>query len=268
MTVTTDVLSEVKDGIAIWRMNRLDTRNAISDGNMINNLVSLAEEAQKNTQIRVIILTGNGPAFSSGGNVKKIRAEMTESDKTPHELAAWYREGIQRIPLAFQSLDIPIIGAVNGPAIGAGCDLTCMCDIRIAAESARFAESFVKLGIIPGDGGSWLLPRAVGLAKASEMAFTGDPIDAQEALKFGLVSKVVPDDQLIDEAIALAKRIAVNPPVSVRMAKQLIREGQRTDLETHLQTAAVMQAVSHRTDDHREAMNAIFEKRKGEFKGR
>tara|TARA_R110002074_G_scaffold189899_3_gene355859 strand:- start:12632 stop:13435 length:804 start_codon:yes stop_codon:yes gene_type:complete len=267
--LTTDVTSEVtEDGIAIWRMNRVDTRNAISDGQMINDLVSLAEDAQKNPQIRVVILTGNGPAFSSGGNVKKIRDEMTESDKTPHELATWYREGIQRIPLAFQNLDVPIIAAVNGPAIGAGCDLTCMCDIRIAAESARFAESFVKLGIIPGDGGSWLLPRAVGLAKASEMAFTGDPISAQEALQFGLVSKVVPDEQLMDEAIALAKRIAVNPPVSVRMAKQLIREGQRTDLDTHLQMAAVMQAVSHRTDDHREAMNAIFEKRKGDFKGR
>ncbi|OUR90064.1 enoyl-CoA hydratase, partial [Cycloclasticus sp. 44_32_T64] len=129
-------------------------------------------------------------------------------------------------------------------------------------------ESFVKLGIIPGDGGSWLLPRAIGLAKASEMAFTGEPISSEEALKFGLVSKVVPDEQLMDEAIALAQRIAVNPPVSVRMTKQLIREGQRTDLNTHLQMAAVMQAVSHRTDDHREAMDAIFEKRQGEFKGR
>lgn len=267
-SVTTDVISEVKDGIAIWRMNRVDTRNAISDGNMINDLVSLAEQAQKDSQIRVVILTGNGPAFSSGGNVKKIREEMTESDKTPHELATWYREGIQRIPLAFQALDVPIIAAVNGPAIGAGCDLTCMCDIRIAGQSARFAESFVKLGIIPGDGGSWLLPRAIGLAKASEMAFTGEPISSEEALKFGLVSKVVPDEQLMDEAIALAQRIAVNPPVSVRMTKQLIREGQRTDLNTHLQMAAVMQAVSHRTDDHREAMDAIFEKRQGEFKGR
>lgn len=266
--MTTDVISEVKDGIAIWRMNRLDTRNAISDGKMIDDLVSLAEQAQKDSQIRVVILTGNGPAFSSGGNVKKIRQEMTDSNKTPHELAAWYREGIQRIPLAFEALDVPIIAAVNGPAIGAGCDLTCMCDIRIAAQSARFAESFVKLGIIPGDGGSWLLPRAIGLAKASEMAFTGDPISAEEALSFGLVSRVVADDQLMDEALTLAKRIAVNPPVSVRMTKQLIREGQRTDLPTHLQMAAVMQAVSHRTDDHREAMEAIFEKRQGVFNGR
>lgn len=266
--MTKSVVSEVKDGIAIWRMDRIDTRNAISDANMIEELVNLAEEAQKDLNIRVVILTGNGPAFSSGGNVKKIREEMTESDKTPHQLATWYREGIQRLPLAFDKLDVPIIAAVNGPAIGAGCDLTCMCDMRIAAESARFAESFVKLGIIPGDGGSWLLPRAVGLAKASEMAYTGDPISAQEALACGLVSKVVADEDLMDEAIKLAKRVAVNPPISVRMAKQLMREGQRTELETHLQMAATMQAVSHRTEDHREAMNAIFEKRKPEFKGK
>ena len=261
------VIKEFIEGVEIWRMNHVKTRNAITDLDMINTLVFLAEQAQKNTQVRAVILTGNGPAFSSGGNVKEIRAEMTESDKTPHELATWYREGIQRIPLAFQALDVPIIAAVNGPAIGAGCDLTCMCDMRIAAESAQFAESFVKLGIIPGDGGAWLLPRAVGLAKAAEMAFTGDAINAQEALNFGLVSKVVPDDQLMQAAMALAKRIAVNPPVSVRMAKQLMREGQRTTLDTHLQMAAVMQAVSHRTDDHKEAMDAIFEKRKGNFKG-
>ncbi|HIG78940.1 MAG TPA: crotonase/enoyl-CoA hydratase family protein [Cycloclasticus sp.] len=265
--MTDAVIKEFKDGIEIWRMNHVETRNAITNRQMIDTLVLYAEQAQQNTQVRVIILTGNGSAFSSGGNIKEIRAQMTESDKTPHELATWYREGIQRIPLAFEKLDVPIIAAVNGPAIGAGCDLTCMCDMRIAAQSARFAESFVKLGIIPGDGGAWLLPRAVGLAKAAEMAFTGDPISAQEALACGLVSKVVADDQLMDEARALAKRVAVNPPISVRMAKQLMREGQKTGLDTHLQMAAVMQAVSHRTKDHKEAMDAIFEKRDADFKG-
>ena len=262
------VIKEFNNGIEIWRMNHVATRNAITSLDMIDCLVKYAEQAQQNPEVRVVILTGNGPAFSSGGNVKEIRAEMTESDKTPHELATWYREGIQRIPLAFEALDVPIIAAVNGPAIGAGCDLTCMCDMRIAGESARFAESFVKLGIIPGDGGAWLLPRAVGLAKAAEMAFTGDPISAQEALDCGLVSKVVADDELMDEALKLAQRVAVNPPISVRMAKQLMREGQKTDLTTHLQMAAVMQAVSHRTEDHREAMDAIFEKRSPEFKSR
>lgn len=259
------ITSERHDDIVIWRLNQPEARNPISEANVIDALVYLAEQAQQDKTVRVIVLTGNGTAFSAGGNVKKIRVDLTESYLTPCELTDWYRNGIQKIPLALFKLDIPLIAAVNGPAIGAGCDLACMCDIRIAAESARFAESFVKLGIIPGDGGSWFLPRVVGISKASEMAFTGDTIDSSEALACGLVSKVVPDDELIDEALSMARRIAVNPPLAVRMAKQLIREGQRTELQTHLQMAAVMQAASHRTKDHKEAMNAIFEKRQAHF---
>ncbi len=261
------VVVERHEGVVIWRLNRPEIRNPISDPDIVDAIVKVSEEAQNDRAVRVVILTGNGSAFSSGGNVKKIRSEMTESDKTPADLVDWYRQGIQRIPLALYKLDVPLIAAVNGPAIGAGLDLACMCDIRIAAESAIFAESFVKLGIIPGDGGSWFLPKAVGLSKTFEMALTGDPLSASEALDCGLISRIVPDDQLMDEALGLARRIAVNPPLSVRMAKQLIREGQRTDLETHLQMAAGMQAISHRTQDHREAMAAISEKRTGSFKG-
>jgi enoyl-CoA hydratase/carnithine racemase len=146
---------------------------------------------------------------------------MLESGETRADLPAQtrrnYKLGIQRIPLAFDALEVPIIAAVNGSAIGAGCDLACMCDIRIAAESASFAESFVKLGIIPGDGGAWLLPRAVGFSKACEMAFTGDMVKSAEALACGLVSKVVPDGELMTAARALAERIAANPPHAVRM---------------------------------------------------
>lgn len=261
------ILCERQDDIVIWRLNRPEIRNAISDMDVIDALVELAGQVQNDKSVRVVVLTGNGPAFSSGGNVKKIRSELTESDMSPSELAEWYIKGIQRIPQALYGLDAPLIAAVNGPAIGAGCDLACMCDIRIAAESARFAESFVKLGLIPGDGGSWFLPRAVGLSKAYEMAFTGDVVDAQEALACGLVSKVVPDDQLMSEVMKLAQRIAVNPPLSVRMTKQLIREGQRTELATHLHMAAFMQAVSQRTKDHVEAMSAIVEKRDPVFVG-
>lgn len=259
------ILIERQGDIVIWSLNRPDVRNAISDLEVIDALVDAAAEVQNDRTVRVVILTGKGTAFSSGGNVKDIRAELTESDLTPSQMADWYLKGIQRIPLALYRLDVPLIAAVNGPAIGAGCDLACMCDIRIAAESARFAESFVKLGLIPGDGGGWFLPRTVGMSKACEMAFTGDQLDAGEALACGLVSKVVPDDQLMAEAMKLARRIAANPPISVRMAKQLIREGQRTELDTHLQMAAVMQATVHRTRDHAEAMAAIFEKREPVF---
>ncbi len=162
---------------------------------------------------------------------------------------------------------MPTIAAVNGAAVGAGCDLVCMCDIRIASERARFAESFVRLGIIPGDGGAWLLPRAIGMSRAAEMTFTGDMIDAETAAAWGLVSKVVAPDQLLDEARALAERIAANPPAAVRMSKRLLRDGQKMDLSASLEMAAAFQSLAHRTADHVEAINAFFEKRTGQYTG-
>ncbi|XKH38395.1 enoyl-CoA hydratase-related protein [Azospirillum doebereinerae] len=162
---------------------------------------------------------------------------------------------------------MPVIAAVNGPAIGAGCDLACMCDLRIASEAARFAESFVKVGIVPGDGGAWLLPRVVGFSKACEMAFTGDSIDAAEALACGLVSKVVPPAELLPAAQALAKRIAVNPAHAVRMTKRLLREGRHVRLDTLLEMSAAMQALAHATADHREAVDAMLGKRPPTFTG-
>jgi enoyl-CoA hydratase/carnithine racemase len=151
--------------------------------------------------------------------------------------------------------------------MGAGCDLACMCDLRIAAESARFAESFVKLGIIPGDGGAWLLPRVVGFAKAAEMALTGDALSATEALACGLVSRVVPDAELLPAARELAGRIAANPPHAVRMARRLLREAWNNQLDTVLEMSASMQAVAHTTADHKEAMAALREKRRPRFTG-
>jgi enoyl-CoA hydratase/carnithine racemase len=171
------------------------------------------------------------------------------------------------LPLLFQALEVPVIAAVNGPAIGAGCDLSCMCDIRIAGEGAKFAESFVKLGIIPGDGGAWLLPRIVGFSKAVELSLTGDMIDAAEAKRIGLVSEVVPDAELMTKAKEIAAKIASNPPHAVRMTKRLLREGQTADLKNILELSAAMQALAHATKDNDEAINAFIEKRKPEFKG-
>ena len=178
-----------------------------------------------------------------------------------------YQRGIQRIPMAMYELEVPIIAEVNGHAIGAGCDLACMCDIRIAARSARFAESFVKLGIIPGDGGAWLLPRAIGAARAAEMAFTGDRVDAATALDWGMVSRVVEPEQLLVTANELAARVAVNPPHALRMTKKLMREGQRQDLDSILELSAAFQALSHHTADHGEALSAFLERRTGNFTG-
>jgi len=258
---------EAADGIATITLNDPDTRNAISDMDMIEAILESLDRLNDDMDIRVAILTGAGSAFSSGGNLKKMGQTGGLNDKLPAKTRRNYITGIQRLPLAFEALEVPIIAAVNGPAIGAGCDMTCMCDIRIASERAIFAESFVKVGIIPGDGGAWLLPRAVGFSKACEMAFTGEAMKADEALACGLVSRVVPHDELMDEAKKLAGKIAVNPPHALRMTKRLLREGQNTNLKTLLELSAAMQALVHATDDHKEAVASMLEKRPPNFTG-
>jgi enoyl-CoA hydratase/carnithine racemase len=157
---------------------------------------------------------------------------------------------------------------VNGPAIGLGLDVACMCDIRIASEKARFAESFIKVGIVPGDGGAWLLPRVVGMSMACELSFTGDQIDAATAKEIRLVSRVVPPEELMPAARALASRIAANPPEMVRMTKRLLREGQHMRLSSLLEISAAYQALAHSTEDHKEAVSAMLEKREPRFTGR
>jgi enoyl-CoA hydratase/carnithine racemase len=261
------ILYEQEGGVVLLTINLPEVRNAISDAETIDALVEAVERLDADMSVHAAILTGAGTAFSSGGNVKKMGDGGGLADRLPAQTRRHYRHGIQRIPLAFDKLEVPIIAAVNGPAIGAGCDLACMCDIRIAGESARFAESFVKLGIIPGDGGAWLLPRVVGFSKASEMAFTGDPIDAREALACGLVSKVVPDAELLPTARALAERIAANPPHALRMTKRLLREGRQVGLATLLEFSAGLQALAHATADHKEAITAFTGKRPPSFKG-
>ena len=158
-----------------------------------------------------------------------------------------------------------MIAAVNGPAIGAGCDLACMCDIRVASDKASFAESFVKVGIVPGDGGAWLLPRIVGMSRALEMSFTGDSLTAAEALSCGLVSRVVPHGTLLATAQQLADRIAANPGPTLRLTKRLLREGQQLSLDSLLEASASAQAIAHKSSEHREAVTAFIEKRKPDF---
>jgi enoyl-CoA hydratase/carnithine racemase len=255
------------EGIVTLTLNRPDLRNPISDAEMIEALLAAIERLESDPEARVAILTGAGKGFSSGGNIQEMRPGGSLNAGSPTRTRANYKRGIQRLPLAFAALEVPVIAAVNGPAIGAGCDLACMCDLRLAGESARFAESFVTLGLIAGDGGSWLLPRVIGWSKAAEMALTGDMIDAVEALACGLVSQVVPDGELMDAARALARRIAANPPHAVRMTKRLLWEGRRSDLASLLEMASAMQAAAHTTNDHAEAVDAFLAKRKPVFKG-
>lgn len=262
------VLYEIDDeGIVTLTLNRPDMRNPISDPEVIECLLAALDRLENDSAARVAILTGAGKGFSSGGNINEMKPGGNVNGGTPVRTRLNYKRGIQRLPLAFAALEVPVIAAINGAAVGAGCDLTCMCDLRIAGESARFAESFVKIGLIAGDGGSWLLPRVVGWSKAAEMALTGDMIDAAEALACGLVSKVVPDGELMDAARALARRIAANPSHAVRMTKRLLWEGRRSDLATLLEMAAAMQSAAHMTEDHAEAVEAFLQKRPPSFKG-
>ena len=261
------VLVEIEDAIATLTLNNPQMRNPISDTEMIDALISALQRVGRDRSVRAVILTGAGKAFSSGGNLQKIGSPGELGGGDPIDTPDGYRHGIQRIPLAFESFELPIIAAVNGAAIGAGCDLACMCDIRIGGESAFFAESFVKLGLIPGDGGAWLLPRIVGYSKASEMALTGDPVHAQEALSCGLISRLVPDEELLSAARQLALRIAANPPHATRMAKRLLMQGRDQRLDQHLELAAAMQSLAHTTVHHKEAIAAFKEKRPPRFSG-
>jgi enoyl-CoA hydratase/carnithine racemase len=248
-------------------LNDPDTRNAISDDAMIDGIITAFERVDRDPECRVAILTGAGKAFSAGGNLKTMGKPGGLGGGPPQETRLGYKHGIQRIPLAMNALDVPVIAAVNGPAIGAGCDLACMCDIRIAGQSAIFAESFVKVGLIPGDGGAWLLQRVIGYARAAELTFTGEQIDAAKALAWGLVTEVALDGELMARAMALAERIATNPPHAVRMSKRLMVQARMASLDATLEQSAAMQAIVQTTNDHREAVAAFKEKRKPKFSG-
>jgi len=256
------LLFEQSGGIVTLTMNAPETRNVLTGNTAPQEFVDACARISEDESVRCVVLTGAGTVFSAGGDLKHMQSLF---DEPPSALRQWYRNGIQRLATALYNLEVPTIAAVNGAAIGAGCDLTCMCDIRIASEKASFAESFVKVGLIPGDGGAWLLPRVVGMSKAAEMSFTGDSLTAAEALACGLVSKVVPAERLIDEAMALANRITANPGAGLRLTKRLLREGQHTRLESLLEMSAAFQAVAHKTAHHVEAVNAFVEKRKPDF---
>jgi len=251
------VLAEERGNVALVTLNRPATRNALSGPDMIDAFLSALDGVRRAARARVIVLTGAGTAFSSGGDLNKMRATTEAASDSPSSLVDYFRHGIQRIPAFLAEFPLPVIAAVNGPAVGAGCDLACMCDIRIAGRSARFAESFVKLGIISGDGGSWLLPRILGRSKAFEMALTGDALDAEEALACGLVSRVVDDDKLLEAAFAVAERIAENSPFAVQMTKLLLNEALGSSMGSALKLSAALQALAHTTPDHRTALDRV-----------
>ncbi len=260
------VLYEESDGIVMLTLNEPKTRNAISDA-IIEGIVDACRRINADMSVRCMILTGAGEGFSSGGNVKQMRDGEGLFGGAPVDMRRAYQHTIHQIARSLYDLEVPSICAVNGAAIGAGCDTTLMCDIRIAGRKAQFAESFLRVGLVSGDGGAWFLPRVVGLSRAYEMTLTGDVIDAEKAERWGLVSKVVDDDKLMDEAMALAHRIAAFPPHAIRLNKRLLRESQGVPLSTALEMASAMQALTQSTADQKEAVAAMLEKRKPVFKG-
>jgi len=262
-----EVLIEKSERIATVTINVPEKRNVITDQGMIETLLAAFHDVESDPAVSVMILTGAGSAFSAGGDLKAMRDRTGMFDGAPLDIAERYRAGIQRVPKALYGLDVPTIAAVNGPAVGAGCDLAFMCDMRIASTKAQFAEAFVNLGIIPGDAGSWFLPKRIGYQIAAEMTFTGRTVGAEEALAKGLVLKVVAPEKLMEEAKALAAVIASKPPRAVRQTKRLLRAGEAMDLANFLEFAAANQALAHTTADHLEAVTAFLEKRKPEFKG-
>lgn len=262
------LLQQRQGSILIVRMNSPDTHNALSTSEQMDAFVALASQVRKDESIHCIILTGEGRSFCAGGNIKDMQSQTGMFGGSAYNIRSGYRNGIQRIPLSLYDIDVPVIAAMNGAAIGAGLDLACMCDVRIAVDRAIFAESFVKLGIVPGDGGAWLLPRIIGLPKATLMALTGDRIDAKQALEWDLITEITSADELMARALDIAERIASNPGHSTRMTKRLLREGQHMRLDSLLEMSAAYQALSHKTEDHKEAVSAFIDKRPPEFKNK
>lgn len=264
---------QLEAGVATLTFKRDDVRNALTGTGLIDDIVNTVDWANSTADVSVLILTGEGSAFSAGGNIK----EMTERNGS-HSDGAFagdvytvqnkYRQGIQRIPLALAKLDIPVIAAINGPAIGAGFDLTCMCDLRIASSKARMGETFVNLGIIPGDGGAWFLQRLIGYQKAAELTLTGRVFGSTEAKELGVVLDVVEPEELLPHCKKLAREMAAKPPQALRMTKRLLKTAQRMELPEFLEHCALMQGICHNTEDHLEAVTAFVEKRPANYSGR
>jgi len=259
---------EKRGHVGILTLNRPEMMNALGapgDGDVV---AEVCNQVNADRDIRCVILTGAGRAFSAGGDVKAMKERTGAFGGNAVAIRDGYRGNIHKVVKAIYYLEVPSIAAVNGAAIGLGCDVACMTDIRISSDQAKYGVTFLKLGIIPGDGGAWLLPRTIGMSRACELLFTGDVVDAATALEWGLVSKVVPHDTLMDEAMKLAERIAQQPPHALRLAKSLLKQGTTGTYESLMEMSAAAQAISHMTEDHMEGVNALLEKRPAKFVGK
>lgn len=247
-------------------LDRPAARNAYSEA-MVESLVRAIDEAERDDGVRCVVLTGAGTAFSAGGDLKRMLQHEGMFAGGSAELRRRYVDGIQRIPRRLALADKPVIAAINGAAIGAGLDLACMCDLRIAARGAQLGSTFIKVGLVPGDGGAYFLARTVGFARALELMLTARVIDADEAERIGLVHRVVEPGELLAAAQAQARQLAELPPVALRLTKRAAYRSHDADLEQALELAATYQGVAQTTADHAEAVRAMLEKRAPRFTG-
>jgi enoyl-CoA hydratase/carnithine racemase len=253
----------VNDGVGTILLNRPDRKNAFTM-EMIDDWTAALVSARTDADVRVIVLTGAGDAFCSGVDLERF----SEAESSPLERKRTLTDRIHRVAYALEDLDKPVIAAVNGVAVGAGMDMALMCDIRLAGRSARLSEGYVRVGLVPGDGGCYFLPRLVGTAKALELLLTGDFVDADEAHRLGIVNHVYDDDQLISQAYTLAGRLAAGPPVAISMIKRAVYQSARCDLRTALDLISSHMAVVQSTEDSKEAYAAFRDKRTPVYEGR
>lgn len=258
-----DLEYDVKDGVGTILLNRPRRKNAFTL-EMIDEWASVLRSARTDSDVRALILTGAGDGFCSGVDLGAFSARGS----APLEVKRNLTDRIHRVALALEDLDKPVIAAVNGVAVGAGMDMALMCDIRLAARSARFSEGYIRVGLVPGDGGCYFLPRLVGTARAMELLLTGDFVDADEAERIGIVSHVYDDERLREESVALARRLADGPPIATAMIKRAIYQSMNCDLRTALDLISSHMAVVQSTRDSREAYEAYSEKRPAVFEGR
>ena len=256
------------EGIATITLNRPERMNAFTN-QMIEEWYRALLDANADEDVRVIIVTGAGRGFCAGADLAGGRlGELMNQERTPVQNRNFLRDSVQRVPRLVSLLEKPYIAAVNGAAAGAGMDMASMCDIRFAADTARFGMTYVRIGIIPGDGGCYYLPRIVGTARALDLIWTGRIMDAQEALAMGYVSAVLPADKLMDHVREYAATLAKGPGVAIGIAKRLVYRSWEVDADTALELAQQAMYICQSTEDSKEGPRAFAEKREPQFKGR
>ena len=262
---TEEILLEKREGIAVITLNRPERFNSFTT-NMYREFPRIVDQLKRDDQVRVIILTGAGKGFCAGSDVSDRLGKRLEKGGEESRFENLRQVGAMAIDIA--DLDKPLIGAINGAAVGAGLSLSLLCDIRLASEKARFGAVWLSVGLVPDVGATYSLPRIVGREKALELMLSREVIDAREALKIGLVSKVLTPDQLMKDAMELATKIASGPAVAIELTKRGLQRSLDNDLKTQLDYETYAQNICRQTEDHREGIRAFVEKRKPVFKGR